>query len=233
MYTLPRRTCAGAGRLGCFLLLVTIALIWGGGQGVYTALSNRQPTAMTYDEYVQKKPRASWLELKDCYLSLPEATVRKSKVGGKIKEAFIPIVAAPGQKGKKVQVLVATQEEGTLNLLNQVNQATDEHAAAKLVFSNLDKLFPNRTVRGLVRFGVDMKDRDRRKLAEVNENLASDFVVIDEGKEPRLGGSAVALVIGLALGAWALLGGRKSPEPPQAQPPTLPTPPAPPPLPHN
>jgi hypothetical protein len=188
---------------------------------------------MTYDEYIQKKPRASWLELKDCYLSLPDASVKTARTTGKIKEAFIPIVATPGKKAEKVQVLVATKEAATLDLLNEMGQAKDENAAAKLMFSNLSKLFPNRTVKGLVRFGVDMKDRDRRKLAELDQNLANDFVVIDEGKAPELGGSAVMLGIGLALGAWTLLGGRKTQGPAQPQPSTLPTPPGPPPLPHN
>src|SRR5215210_8493129 len=112
---------AGMMRLGCLLPLITIALLWAGGQGLYTALTNRHLTVLTYEEYVRTKPHASWLELKNCVLALPEASYRSSKVTKEIKEAFIPVHAAAGQEPDKVHVLVATEEKETLALLQEVN----------------------------------------------------------------------------------------------------------------
>jgi hypothetical protein len=204
MITPMKGNCSGAGRLGCLLLIVTAGLLWGGGQGVYTALSNRQPTVLTYDEYVKTKPHATWLELQECVLSLPQASIRTTRTTNRMKEAFIPIISAPGQKEERTSVLVATTDPATLALLEQFNQTTDEAEKRKLMISNLDRFFPKRTVKGLVRFGIDMNDRDRRKLADLDQNLASDFVIIDEGKEPGLVPSALMLLVGVVLAAWSL-----------------------------
>jgi hypothetical protein len=197
-------------------LLITLGLIWGGGQGVYTALSNRQPTALTYQEYLRTKPKATWLELHDCFLSLPQASARQSKLNKEIKEVFIPIVSAPGQKDDQIHVLVATKDNATLELLEKLTNTVDEAGLRKLLSNNIDMVFPERTVKGLVRFGIDLNDRDRRKLADLDQNLASDFIIIDEGKQPTLAFSAVMLLIGLALAAWGLLtsGKRQQPKPP-------------------
>ena len=56
--------------LGLIRLIVPIALLWGGGQGLYTALTNREPHSVTFADYARTHPDNKWVELKDTRLDL-------------------------------------------------------------------------------------------------------------------------------------------------------------------
>ena len=55
----------------------------------------------------------------------------------------------------------------------------------------------------MVRYGVDLDDSERADLAGLDDTLASDFVIVDEGKEPGLAtslgflGGGVVLLLGV------------------------------------
>lgn len=196
-------------RAGCIFPLVTIGLLWGGGQGVYTALTNREPVRLSYDEYIATKPKASWLELADCVVAVPEAAVKKGRVAKTSKEAFIPL-HSPNAKDDKVHVLLATSDAETLGLLRQLEEAPNDVEALKLLVERKDDLYTKRTVQGLVRFGVDMKGKDRAKLASLDQNLVDDFIVLDEGRKPEMGMSLSLLGLGLLLGGFWVRSANKS-----------------------
>jgi hypothetical protein len=94
-------------------------------------------------------------------------------------------------------------------------------------------MYPTRDVRGLVRFGIDLQEKDRNKLDSLDQNLASDFIIIDEGKKPELGVSAAMFFVGLLLLFWQVKRvakpGPAAPQPPQSPMPPLQTPPGTPP----
>ena len=213
-------------RAGCILPLVTIALLWAGGQGVYTAVTNRQPVRLSYDEYIATKPKASWLELTDCVVAVPEAAVKKGKVAKISKEAFIPL-HSPNAKDDKVHVLVATSAPETLELLRQLEAAPNDAEAIELLVQRKDALYAKRTVKGLVRFGIEMKDEDREKLASLDKNLVEDFVVLDEGKKPEMGLNLSLMGIGLLFGVLWIRSGSKSAPPSSSGPTPPPLPPQP------
>jgi hypothetical protein len=212
------------------LPILTIGLLWGGGQGVYVAATNRQPTVVSYEQYVATKPRASWLELTDCVLSLTDASVRSSRFEKRAQEAFIPVHPAGDFQGK-VHVVVATEDKATLDLIDRLNAAPDQAAALKLLGENAGQMFQKRSVRGLVRFGIDMQDKDRRKLSSLDANLAEDFIVIDEGKQPELATRLAMLIGGLLLAAFLIRRMLQPSEGPSLIPPAAPGGTAPPPLP--
>lgn len=216
--------------LGCLPLIFAIALLWGGGQGLYTALTNTKPTVLGYDEYVRTKPRATWIELKDCVLVLPEASFRSSRVSKEITEVFIPVRSGTSkeEEEEKIHVLVATKDQETLGLMKEAHQAQDDTAAAlKLLSSKADKMFPKKDVKGLVRYGIELRDKERRQLASLDENLAADFIIIDEGKKPEPVVSTLMFLGGLIC-LW-LFGRARASTPPAAPPPPPAVPPTPPP----
>ena len=204
-----------AGRFGCFLLIVTIALLWGGGQTLYTALSNRQPTKMSMAEYAKTKPKAEWLELSDCNLAITEGM--HSEKYGTVQEIYIPLYAPTDKGTDKIVALLATKEQTLMNLYQATSTLKTDDAYRQWLATHKDQLF-KKTVRGLVRFGIDLKDNDRSKLASLEKSLAPDFIIIDDGKEPSMmmglgmtGGGLVILVIGLLK--W--LGSRRAGPPVQ------------------
>jgi hypothetical protein len=96
-------------------------------------------------------------------------------------------------------VLVATKDAAILGLVESMNRSADAASAAKLLAENAGKLFPRKDVKGLVRYGIDLNDKDRSKLASLSQNLAPDFIIINEGEKPNPGFSAAMLFIGLLL----------------------------------
>jgi len=57
-------------------------------------------------------------------------------------------------------------------------------------------------VGGLVRFGVDLKDSDRDKLAGLMKNASDDFIILEEGAQPSM-----AEGLGMSIAGLMLLGG--------------------------
>ncbi len=59
----------------------------------------------------------------------------------------------------------------------------------------------------MVRYGVDLDDSDRAELAGLDAALASDFVIVDDGKDPgfakSLGFLGGGIVLLLGVGAVA------------------------------
>ena len=83
-----------------------------------------------------------------------------------------------------------------------MQKVKDEHEALKFALTNIDRLFPKHDVQGLMRFGINMEDKERAKLAELNPNLDPNFIVIDDGKQPEWLLSSVLFALGLALPIW-------------------------------
>lgn len=213
-------------RLGMLRLFLPIALLWGGGQSLYTALTNRQPLAMTFADYVQKRPSAKWVELKDVEWDLMDSVY--SGFAGNVSKVYVPLRAAGDESKGKVQVLLLTREPEVIKLLEDLKAAPKDSAVPRVVAEKLELMYAARTVRGLVMFGIDSNDKERRKIAKLSDNLAEDFTVIEEGKKPEAGLAIVMCVLAV-LAVWLcwLKSWGKSPS--GGLPPPLP--PAPPPLP--
>jgi hypothetical protein len=190
-------------RLGCLLIFGTIALLWGGGQKIYTGLMNSSPTSLTLAEYEKTKPPAHWLKLSDCQLSVAECLVRQD-ASKSVTEIFIPLRAKGGAAGKS-QVLFATKDAGLMLVNAQLGSVKSEQEAISVLTTHRDKLY-NREVQGLVRYGIDLKDKDRRELATLGPSLASDFIILDDGAKPSLGLGFLMLVGGLLLGTGTVVG---------------------------
>ncbi|HEX2570433.1 MAG TPA: hypothetical protein VH877_12820 [Polyangia bacterium] len=186
-------------RLLIFLFLIMVGLLWGGGQGLYTVFANRAPTTMSIAEYTRTRPSGKWLRLTDCSLSLLDAMHRE--VAQKPVELFIPARDPGDDEKSKVQVLVATKDPALLEVYRRLSSEKDEKAV-ETISAEFGKVFQHRDVQGLVRFGFDLDEEDREKLASLTASLAPDFVIIDEGEKPQVAFAFARLAGGLMLFAF-------------------------------
>jgi hypothetical protein len=207
------------GRAGCFLIFVTGALLWYGGQSLYTAISNRTPTSMSSAEYAKAKPKAEWLELTQCNLAITDGM--HSEKSGSIQEIYLPVFAPSDKTSDKIHVLLATRNTSLMGLYQAAGNLKNEEQVRQFLIANKDRLY-GQTIKGLVRFGINLKDKDRSKLASLDKSLSPDFIIIDDGKEPSMamglgmtGGGLLLLVVG---GLYVLRSrkGALAPPPPPA-----------------
>jgi hypothetical protein len=208
--------------LGCLGYLIVIALLWGGGQGVYTALKNRQPLEITVSDYIAKKPNAEWVTLKEAQLNLLEAA-HKERLG-KISEIFIPVRPKGESTGALVHILLSTKDKDIVAALEDLdNSGGTMKEAMNAASRHADKLFMQKDVSGLIRFGIDSDDKTRNKLAKLDMKLTADFVIMNDGAAPSLFGSIAMLGIGLLVGFFMLRrAGKSEPAAPPPLPPNLP-----------
>lgn len=189
-------------KLGCLAFIAGLALIWGGGQGVYTAITNRQPTEISYEEFLKNRPDAEWLHLKNCTLDIPDSAYPKTS--GKLARMYVPL-RSPGEKGandKPIQVILSTTDPEIRRLGDQMNTMPqdDETAVMKFMLTNMDKLYPTKDVKGLVQFGLEVDSETHDQLKSVyGSTLARDFVVLEHNAEPELGLSLILLIVGVVL----------------------------------
>jgi hypothetical protein len=114
-------------KLGCILPIVVIALLVGGLQGLYVGLTNRTPTSMTYQEFLQKKPSSGWIEISDARLNLLSAIHESNRLTGAIKKVYIPVgspASSDGAGDDKIHLLLLSKDEAILKTVNDLKAAT-------------------------------------------------------------------------------------------------------------
>jgi hypothetical protein len=188
--------CSGSVRLGFFLIGIIVAMFWAGGQGIYSAISNRNPTVMSYADYVKSKPNSTWLSLTNCVLDLSDSAYRTVGVTKKPLELYVPL-HAKGSSNDTVQVVLATRSPELIKTIMEMETLGSRAAAEEWEAKNHDRLFPKRDVSGLIRYGIDLKSYERTKLMGIQANLAKDFIILNEGQKPDLGKSLAFLATGV------------------------------------
>lgn len=214
-------------RLGCLLPLVSLAMILGGGQSVYTAVRNREPANVTIDSIVAKKPDAKWLKISEGVLDTANSSYVSGITGGDAKSIYVPLVPKDTDSTETtIHVLVETKDPELLGFTNEMKnldkQNVSEEKAAEFIVQNLSKLRVQRPVEGLVKFGIDSGGKKERKIRKLYHNLAPDTIILAEGEKPSMAVGVVMLLLGLGLGVILLLSGGKKASP-AAGPPPLPS----------
>lgn len=214
-------------RLGCLLPLVSLAMIIGGGQSVYTAVRNREPANVTIDSIVGKKPDAKWLKIPDAVLDTVNSSYVSGITGGDAKSIYVPLVPKDTDSTETtIHVLVETKDPELLGFSNEMKdldkQNVSEEKATEFIMQNLSKLRVQRPVQGLVKFGIDSGGKKERKIRKLYNNLAPDAIILAEGEKPSMAVGAIMLLLGLGLGVILLLSGGKKAGP-AAGPPPLPS----------
>jgi len=197
-------------QLGCIAAIGALYMMWMGGQGLYTSVKNRTPMELACEHYDDVKPSKEWLRLTGCELNLMESSYMEE--GGKAVELFIPARGPGEEEGDPINVLVATDDEELLAFMNEMMHLETERELMGYFARHRSKLHVRRDVEGLVRYGVDLDDSDRAELAGLDDALASDFVIVDDGKRPGFAKSVGFLGGGivLLLGVGAVAAGSES-----------------------
>jgi hypothetical protein len=211
-------------RITFFRILVTIALFWGGGQGLYTALFNLKPRDYSVADYLKAKPSTKWLNLTGGFLDITGMSYTGSKLSGTIKEVYIPLLPAKSNEEGLVHILVSSKDPALIELATQLRDAKDQLAVLKILM-NKGGVYHERPVNGLIRFGIDLTDKDAKKLRDLNSDLAPDFVILAEGESPSFGVSILMFLGGLTMLFLFIKGAARKSTPPAlpaapAEPPT-------------
>ena len=118
-------------KLGCFLPILAVGLVAVGSQGLYVGLTNRTPMAMTYEEFLRKRPSSGWIEISDARLDLLSAIHQSSRLTGAIKSVYIPVGSSAAGEGEgggggddRIHLLLLTKDEAILKTLKDLEATT-------------------------------------------------------------------------------------------------------------
>lgn len=206
----------GRGGCGCFSLLVVIAMIVGGGQQLFVAVTNWSPTEMTCAAYAQQRPSGKWVDLHDCELHVEEASYSSLFGVGDPSELFIPAFPVGAGDDAKALVVLRTSDRGLLDLSTELAHLdkADETAQLTWLASHLSDLHPVRDVAGTVQFGIDLTAKEHDQVKALGDSLDPGFVIVKDGDEPHLAGALVMLALGVGCGAlWIGINARKTATP--------------------
>lgn len=174
-------------------------LIFIGVQGISTAATNRSPTAVSCADYVPSQVKGKWLELKDCEVLLADGShFYTTDSLADADQVYIPLHVPGHDQTAKSRVYLASRDPELLAIYNGFSGITSEAQAEAYIERHRAKLAEVRTVSGLVRYGIDLDDREI-SLLRGSGDVADEFVVVDEGKKPTLGIPIAALLGGIAL----------------------------------
>jgi len=205
-----------------WLLIIAVALGWGGGQGLFSALKQSEPLRMTCAEYEKARPDAIWVELRDCVVDLPDGMFAGTAT--EPTELFLPVLPADAEEDAKTSLVLVSKDPKLLGLMGEMGKLDaekDEAKATEWATQHATELFSPRTVTGMVQFGIDLSESDRDQVKNLGDNLKPDFSMLEDGKKPELGFS-LAMVGGsfacLVFGVFMFLRGRapKAATPPAA-----------------
>jgi hypothetical protein len=204
----------GTGRLTSLFFLGMIVLLWAGGHMTYTALTNRQPTVMSYSDYARTRPAAKWLVLTNCELDLPHACVVKHSydTNGDRNEYFIPVLNPdayihllnPDAPIQKVYVVYKTADRSICAPVMEMDNFKTGEAARAWVKANVNRVFPLCTISGLV-----VGSEHRSELERLRKNLADDYIILQANAQPNLATGIGCSAAGVVMLFGTIISARK------------------------
>lgn len=179
-----------------FFPIITLALLIGGGQGVYTAMQNKQPTTYSINAINSNNmPKEKWLTLTNCNFNLTESVYFESALGnGLAKEIYTPLHS----ENDSIVVFVAQKTQGLLDVFNLINTQTDIDKRNHYITKYKDQIFQeNLTYSGVVRYGIDLDNKQWRQLSQTSNLVAKNFLILDYNTKPSSGMSYFMLGVGV------------------------------------
>ncbi len=161
------------------LLIVALVCIWGGGQGVYTASQNETPSVYDVNSLSDGKiPEKEWLQLENCKVNLTEAVFFENAFSnGLAEELFIPL----NTQNDSIAVFVSEKSQNVLDVFNLINTQTDPAKTDHFIEKYKHLIFKDSiTYTGLVRYGIDLDNKQWRHLAGTSPKLLKRFITIDK-----------------------------------------------------
>lgn len=163
--------------------LTALLLVIAGCQGIYVTLTNRAPVQITAAEFIAEKPNAQWLVLQGAEVSLTEAAYKAWM--GNLSEVFIPVRASGQSITEPIHILLSTDDAAVISALKKLRDyggSKEQTVAAASLHA--DRLFMQKTIPGVVRYGLVSDLITRFRLMRLNLPLAEGFVILDDGATP-------------------------------------------------
>jgi hypothetical protein len=101
-------SAGGSAKTLLVMAIGAAGFLWLGGQGVYTALTNRAPAVIGCADYLQQQRAEKWLLLKGCRLNMIRASYSHSSPSDTITRVYVPIRGAVTDSGR-ITAFVATR----------------------------------------------------------------------------------------------------------------------------
>lgn len=203
-------------RFGCLGLFLGLALTWGGGQSLYTALASGDQKTVTYAQLIHDQSTSGWYKLSDASWTLADAVVITGALGVS-SDIYVPVRPIKGED-TKFRLLVHVVDE---ELAREVSAIVDLPEAEQIKrVTEFEKLYLTKhPVEGLLEFGIESDSKQTEAVSNaLGEDLATDYRVIQLGAKPGspwLGivMTLVGILILLGSGAAMLRGGESKAEP--------------------
>lgn len=191
-------------RIRFFIGIGTLALLFFGFIKIQEAIRFSHRTDITFDQFLQQRPKEGWFHIHGGILRAA-ASVWKQTESNNIKTAYVPVRGTIQKDGKPIYLVVATHDPQILETVNTMKEMGDNAQAARDYGSkNPSKIFVQRDFEGMVLSGLDNESEIRTMLSTTMNNpgdsLDSDFVILEENKQP-----SIALGIGMLVGGIVLV----------------------------
>ena len=139
---------------------------------------------------------------------MTDAAFEEDKTTHTLKKAFVPIISEDdllSDKDEKTLLLVETTDPAILDTVRETRGITDDKAALKYLTDNKERVFPKRDVEGMLKTGLNEDTTTREELAKLDNSLAPNYVLLQEGKHPSLGLGIAMILGGLLLAVGQVL----------------------------
>ena len=187
------------------LLLLSLPLLAHGGEGIYYAARNRQPTTVNCAQFMQTPPQAQWLHVIGCDIDYMHPAFSGS--GDRLREMFFAMRTRNEPPTAPVSLMIATRDPQALAVGQQAfgtGSNIDEESFTIAMLRIVDILRAAREVDGYARSGVIERFLIRRELTGFSAPLEADAIVLDLHARPSLLRPVIELAAALLLGAAAL-----------------------------
>jgi len=198
-------------RCGCFLLLLAIALIGFGIEGIHEASSFHAPVSISYDAFSRSTPKEGWYRVTGCRLELPEAIFAVKTVNGvaekdtdgevKVTKVYLPVHNDRGPDPAQVRLVVQTEDAAvvsTIKEMRRINHAPDKQIE-QWIQQNEARLVLHRDLQGMISESTSL-DTDVQDKVKTIPGLGPSYAVLEDGDKPSSMGAALgSLVLGGVL----------------------------------
>jgi hypothetical protein len=193
------------------LFVAGLALAAPGGAALYD-LQHRPPVELGCAEYVQSRPQATWIRLRNCELDYLRAGYRERN--GTIEELLFPVHPAGADPSGPAPLVAVTRDPAALAIAQRgigAGRQLDQQQFLIMMLKIVTALGASRDVEGTIRTGFMERFRTRRALAGLAAPLLPDAGVMDLHAQPGAFAPVMRLTAGAALiGAVAALAWRRS-----------------------
>ncbi len=211
-------------RLKIILFGLACYAIYSGFVDIRESLANPEALQYTVTSYITERPTGEWVTLTEGNLDIPDAAYEtSSEDDDDVSKLYVPVYSIDEFDYETINILFVTDDAELIALLQQIN-AMGEDEFMEFAFENIERVFPEDDLTGMIRTQQSMESDDVSDLQGLYPSLAPDFVLLEDGAMP--GGIlwGLTLIAGglvlLALLFFWIFGRKRKPDSDNTPPPS-------------